>query len=89
MPFRPLQPANNLFLGGYLNARGAEAQKLYQMLTDAGYTIDADAELEDVFANLKAKAAATPDQPTQYTQLTTPTIKTTAELRLACAGASE
>ncbi len=40
-----LQPANSLFLGGYLNARGAEAQRLYGMLADSGFTLDADAEL--------------------------------------------
>ncbi|MEM9253035.1 MAG: biotin synthase BioB [Planctomycetota bacterium] len=44
-----MQPANSLFLGGYLNARGEEARKLYTMLTDAGYTLDCTAELAEVF----------------------------------------
>ncbi len=87
-----LQPANSLFLGGYLNARGAAAQKLYQMLTDAGYQLDADAELEDVFAQLQREAAPPsaqrlPPSASPLTQLTTPAIKTTAELRPACSPA--
>ncbi|MEM9790644.1 MAG: biotin synthase BioB [Planctomycetota bacterium] len=53
-----MQPANSLFLGGYLNARGEEAKKLYTMLTDAGYTLDTTADLAAVFAKIEAQAKA-------------------------------
>ncbi|MEM6332832.1 MAG: biotin synthase BioB [Planctomycetota bacterium] len=47
-----LQPANSLFLGGYLNARGAEARKLYGTLRDAGYTLDTTADAAALFEGL-------------------------------------
>ena len=34
-----LYPANSLFLDGYLNVTGAESQRVYQMIQDAGFTV--------------------------------------------------
>jgi len=65
-----LQPANSLFLGGYLNARGAEARKLYAMLRDAGYTLDTTADLAELFAGFDydpADASATQGTPAELT----------------------
>ncbi len=38
-----LQPANSLFLDGYLNGKGAERKRVYAMIRDAGYSIVSDA----------------------------------------------
>ncbi len=45
-----LYPANSLFLEGYLNTKGAEAKRVYQMIKDAGFEIESTKELEDLIA---------------------------------------
>jgi len=53
-----LQPANSLFLGGYLNGRGAEARKLYRMFQEAGYTLETTTDSAAVFAKIEQEVAA-------------------------------
>ena len=39
-----LYPANSLFLDGYLNARGEDRRRTYQLIRDAGFTIESEVE---------------------------------------------
>ena len=50
MEVMTLYPANSLFLEGYLNTKGAEAQRVFQMIKDAGFDIDSTKELEELIA---------------------------------------
>lgn len=43
-----LYPANSIFLDGYLNTKGTEHRKTYQMIKDAGFNIVSDIALEDI-----------------------------------------
>ncbi len=43
-----LYPANSLFLDGYLNGKGAERQRTYQMIRDAGFDIVSDFPLDEL-----------------------------------------
>ena len=43
-----LFPANSLFLEGYLNTKGAEVNKTYQMIKDAGFMIDSTFSIDEV-----------------------------------------
>ena len=45
-----LQPANSIFLDGYLNGRGAGRAATYRMLREAGYTIVSDVPLDEAEA---------------------------------------
>ena len=36
-----LYPANSIFMDGYLNSRGAERERTYRMISDAGFTLSA------------------------------------------------
>jgi biotin synthase len=81
-----LQPANSLFLGGYLNARGAEARKLYATLRDAGYTLDTTADAAELFAGLDhdpAEASRLDGKPAELTcsGKNGPSIKSMEDLR--------
>ncbi|RAP33649.1 biotin synthase BioB [Candidatus Marinamargulisbacteria bacterium SCGC AG-439-L15] len=46
MEVMALYPANSLFLDGYLNTKGAETKRVYQMIKDAGFTIESDQDLD-------------------------------------------
>lgn len=43
-----LYPANSLFLDGYLNAKGSERARTFQMIKDAGFTIESDHSLDNL-----------------------------------------
>jgi len=43
-----LYPANSLFLEGYLNIKGKECRRTFQMIKDAGFTIQADQDLDSL-----------------------------------------
>ena len=77
-----LYPANSLFLDGYLNGRGAERRRTYQMIRDAGFEIVSDHGLEDLMEELEADTA-----PHQRAEVTVdgsrPVIKSIEELRPA------
>ncbi len=48
-----LYPANSLFLGGYLNAKGDEDIQTLQMIKDAGFTIRSEYPLDKLLAKGK------------------------------------
>ena len=50
MEVMALYPANSLFLDGYLNAKGADRGRTYQMIKDAGFTIQSDRSLDELIA---------------------------------------
>ena len=41
-----LHPANSVFLDGYLNSRGAERERAYRMIADAGFALSAGHDVE-------------------------------------------
>ncbi len=55
MEVMSLYPANSLFLEGYLNTRGQEALKLYQMIQDAGFEIESEKSIDDMVQKEQAK----------------------------------
>ncbi len=55
-----LYPANSLFLDGYLNAPGSSTERTLQMITDAGFEIDADQSAGDLLAAASATSSAVP-----------------------------
>ena len=75
-----LYPANSIFLDGYLNGRGAERRRTYEMIRDAGFEIVSDHPLEELLGEVEAD---TPPQ--QRSELTRNgvTIKSIQELRPA------
>ena len=80
-----LYPANSLFLDGYLNGRGAERRRTYQMIRDAGFTIDSDQPLDDltdVTTDAAGESGSGTDRPVEVTiGGDTAPLKTLAELR--------
>lgn len=84
-----LYPANSLFLDGYLNGRGAERRRTYQMIRDAGFEIESEhGGVDDLLEDI---AADDPDSSKPPIELTLdgqrrPALKTLAELRPARAG---
>lgn len=51
MEVMALYPANSLFLDGYLNAKGSDRSRTFQMIKDAGFTIQSDHTLDELIAN--------------------------------------
>lgn len=51
MEVMALYPCNSLFLDGYLNTKGAERTRTFQMIKDAGFTIQSDHSLDELLAN--------------------------------------
>jgi len=47
--------ANSLFLEGYLNTKGSSTLKTLEMLKDAGFTIEADQDLEELIKKEKER----------------------------------
>lgn len=81
-----LYPANSLFLDGYLNGRGAERRRTYQMIRDAGFSIVSDRPLEDLAAG-NADAPEASDAAPQAVDVTvggrTAPLKSLSQLRPA------
>jgi biotin synthase len=44
-----LFPANSLFMEGYLNSKGSNCIETLMMIKDAGFTINSDKRIEDIF----------------------------------------
>ncbi len=76
MEVMALYPANSLFLDGYLNAKGGGRAKTFQMIKDAGFTIESDHSLEDLLLN--EESSYTQDCVDQATKVRT---KDLSELR--------
>ena len=55
-----LQPANSLFLDGYLNGKGAERKRVYAMIRDAGFSIKSDAATVQELADADVPADREP-----------------------------
>ena len=53
-----LYPANSLFLEGYLNTKGREALKLYQMIQDAGFEIESEKSIDEMVKKEQSKESA-------------------------------
>lgn len=74
-----LYPANSLFLDGYLNGRGAERRRTYQMIRDAGFEIVSDHGVDDLLAEIQADTD--PRTRAEVTVGGGPAIKSVRELR--------
>ncbi|BAM03782.1 biotin synthase BioB [Phycisphaera mikurensis] len=55
-----LQPANSLFLDGYLNGKGAQRKRVYAMIRDAGFSIVSDASTVQELADRDVPADREP-----------------------------
>ena len=53
-----LYPANSIFLDGYLNSRGAERERAYQMIVDAGFTLSASHSADGLLADARRERQA-------------------------------
>jgi biotin synthase len=60
-----LYPANSLFLDGYLNAKGSERQRTYQMIKDAGFSIESDQKLDALIEEEKGQQTQGTDHVTK------------------------
>lgn len=82
-----LYPANSLFLDGYLNGRGAERRRTYQMIRDAGFEIESDHGLDELLGEIDADQPESRSGGDGSVDLTVagdrPAIKTLQELRPA------
>jgi biotin synthase len=56
MEVMALYPANSLFLDGYLNAKGEDRLKTFQMIKDAGFTVQSERSLDTLIANERSRA---------------------------------
>ena len=81
-----LLPANSIFLDGYLNGRGAERRRTYQMIRDAGFTLESEHGLDELLNDIPADAD--PNQKAQDLTIngTSPALKRAEELRPSLAG---
>jgi len=59
MEVMALYAANSLFLDGYLNSKGEERRRTYQMIKDAGFTIESDQKLDDL---IETETSESPDR---------------------------
>jgi biotin synthase len=85
MEVMAMYPANSLFLDGYLNGRGAERRRTYQMLIDAGFEIESDHPLEELLGELPADlpGVSAQDVVRELTIAGRPVLKSMDELRPA------
>lgn len=81
-----LLPANSIFLDGYLNGRGAERRRTYQMIRDAGFTLESEHGLDELLNDIPADADPNEKKQDLTINGTTPALKRTAELRPSLAG---
>jgi biotin synthase len=58
MEVMALYPANSLFLDGYLNAKGEERARTFQMIKDAGFRVRSEYSLDELIANETSGAPA-------------------------------
>ena len=81
-----LLPANSIFLDGYLNGRGAERRRTYQMIRDAGFTLESEHGLDELLNDIPADTD--PNQKAQDLTIngTSPALKRAEELRPSLAG---
>ncbi len=83
-----LYPANSIFLDGYLNGRGAERRRTYQMLKDAGFEIESEhGGLDDLLQEIQADTPPA-ERPRDLTINGKASLKSIDELRPAAAPAS-
>lgn len=81
-----LYPANSIFLDGYLNGRGAERRRTYQMIKDAGFDIESEhGGVDDLLDDIAADDPGSSKPPIELTLdgQRRPAIKSMAELRPA------
>ncbi len=79
-----LYPANSIFLDGYLNGRGAERRRTYQMLRDAGFEIESEhGGVEDLLDDIAADDPVSSKPPVEMTiqGQRRPALKSLQELR--------
>jgi biotin synthase len=79
-----LYPANSIFLDGYLNGRGAERRRTYQMLRDAGFEIESEhGGVDDLLEEIDADKPESTRPPVEMTVNgeRRPTLKSLDELR--------
>ena len=79
-----LHPANSIFLDGYLNSRGAERERTYRMIADAGFELTTGGGIEGYIDAAADEAAA--EMAARVQPLTVDgkaSIKTVDELRPA------
>lgn len=74
-----LYVANSIFLDGYLNGRGHLRRQTYQMMLDAGFTIESEHKLEELLCEDEAPAEPVPAP--AKSPCASATLKTPAELR--------
>ncbi|NJO55717.1 MAG: biotin synthase BioB [Rhodospirillales bacterium] len=82
MEVMSMYPANSLFLDGYLNGRGAERRRTYQMLRDAGFEIVSDHPLEELLGEVPGDVNEQ-DMVRALTVAGRPVLKSIGELRPA------
>jgi biotin synthase len=81
-----LLPANSIFLDGYLNGRGAERRRTYQMIKDTGFTLESEHGLDDLLEDIPADTDPTQKPQDLTVNGNTPALKRSEELRPALAG---
>lgn len=82
-----LYPANSLFLDGYLNGRGAERRRTYQMIKDAGFEISSEHGVDDLLREINADLQPG-ERPMEITVNGRASLKGVEELRPARATAA-
>jgi len=55
MEVMSLYPANSMFVEGYLNATGKETSRTFQMIQDAGFTIEANGDISELSHHAKVE----------------------------------
>lgn len=81
-----LYPANSIFLDGYLNGRGSERRRTYQMIKDAGFEIESEhGGVDDLLEQIAADdpLASAPRTEVTVAGQRRPALKTLDELRPA------
>lgn len=77
-----LYVVNSIFLDGYLNGKGALRRQTYQMMLDAGFTIESEYPLQELLNNeCEEELAAEPPVQVTVNGTASTTIKTVQELR--------
>ena len=60
MEVMSLYPANSMFLDGYLNAKGKEASRTLQMITDAGFIVETNGGISEHLQRTQNKQVDVP-----------------------------
>ncbi len=80
MEVMALYPANSLFLQGYLNARGASNGRTLRMITDAGFAIRSEIDLNEILQ----QEENTSDITTDGSKVLLKTLKELRPLKVGC-----